>query len=263
MKAILYLASALLGLAGCSTLKMSVSDELKAANDEYVVKGRQGILVNQKLSFGDYRTTKVKRSWTKGGNGRTGIGLGGTTQQDWVNIISVEYIKRKQTVNFSLSDGQLNSDVYCVSRFNAEDLQIGKKENSLLNIGLDLFGKGGSSESSYYVQIFTGNDAEPWQLLLDNQASQSRSRTYTGYLVKGRDEYYTIHPVTKLDHKGKTGNTLMGSVGFEIRDREGRALAAVSLIDKGMVFLGKTDPAQRFLMANVCSAILLQEQIGG
>ena len=261
MKTITCIAAAILLLSSCAPMKMSVSDDLKSATDEYTVKGLQGILINQKLSFGDYKTSKVKRSWTKGSQSRTGIGLGGTPTEDWVNIISTEYIRRKQTVNFSLEAGGHSSDVYCVSRFNSEDLKIGRSENSILNIGMDIFGKGYSSESTYYVQLFTDEDTRPWQLLLDNQAAQARSRSYIGYLARTDKEYYTIHPVTKLEHKGKTGSTLMGSVGFEIRNPGGKAVAAVSTLDRGMVFLGKVSPEERFLMANVCAALLLQQQI--
>lgn len=262
MRIIIYYVCIALVFSACSPFKLSVSDELKAAHDEYPVKGRQGILIKQKLSFGEFQTTKVKRSWTKGSSGLTGVGWGGTAQQDWVNIISVEYINKKQTVNFSMSDGKNSSEVFCVSRFNAKDLQIGKRENSLLNIGLDISGKGGSSESNFYIQVFMNDDETPWQLLLDNQASQAKAKSYVGFVGKDADNYYTIHPVTRLEKNGRSSNTLLGSVGFELRNAEGKAIAAVSLIDKGMVFLGKTTPEERFLMANVCAALLLQEEIG-
>jgi exoribonuclease II len=38
-------------------------------------------------------------------------------------------------------------------------------------------------------------------------------------------------------------------------------VAAVSLIDKGMIYLAKTSVEERFLLANACAALLLQEQI--
>ena len=245
----------------CTPFKMSVSDELRSNRDEYEVEGRQGILIKEKLKFGEYHTTKVKRSWTKGRSSRTGIGYGGTAQQDWVNIISVEYINKKQTVNFQLTDGALSSDVYCVSRFNAKDLQIGKSENSILNIGMDIAGIGGESSSLYYVQVYNGNDEQPWQLVLDNQAAQAKPKSYTGVFARNRNEYYTLVPVRKIEKNGKAGNILAGSVGYEIRNADDKAVAAVSLIDKGMVFLGKSTPGERFLLANLCSAILLQQQI--
>jgi hypothetical protein len=248
-------------LIGCTPFKLSVSDDLKAAHDEYEVKGKDGIMIKQKLTFGEFTTEKVKRSWTKGTSGRFGIGSRNTPSGEWENIISVEYINKKQTLNFSLTDGQLNSEVFCVSKFNSKDLQLGPEENSILNIGIDLFGAGYSSTSTYYVQVYTGNDGKPWQLLLDNQQSQMRSKSYVGYFAKNRNEYYTIHPASKIEKNGKSGSTLLGAVGFEIHDQNGRAVAAVSLMNKGMVFLGKTTREERFLMANVCAALLLQQHI--
>ncbi|HWR31970.1 MAG TPA: hypothetical protein VN451_00475, partial [Chitinophagaceae bacterium] len=85
---------------------------------------------------------------------------------------------------------------------------------------------------------------------------------YTGLLAKSKDEYYTIVPVNKMEIKVKTGATLMGSIGFEFHNKEGKTVAAVSMIDKGMIYLGKTNPEERFLLANACTALLLQEQIG-
>ncbi len=242
-------------------MKMSVSDSLRTQTDVYAVQGRQGLLIKEKLSFGEYRTTKVKRSWTKGNSSRTGIGWGGTAQHEWVNIISTEYINKRQTVNFRLTDELNSSEVFCVSRFRAKDLQIGRRENSILNIGLDIAGKGGSSSSFYYVQIFVNKDEDPWQLILDNQAAQAKAKSYTGVLAKSRDEYYTLVPVTRLEKNGRSGNILAGSVGFEFRDEKGIVVAAVSLMDKGMIFLRRTTPEDRFLLANACAALLLQQQI--
>jgi hypothetical protein len=65
-----------------------------------------------------------------------------------------------------------------------------------------------------------------------------------------------------MEKNGKSGNILAGSVGFELFDPQGRSVAAVSLVDKGMVFLGKGNATERFLLANACAALLLQEQIG-
>ena len=261
MKRIYFTALLFIGLIGCAPFKMAVSDELKSSHDEYAVEGRQGILIKEKLNFGEYSTTKVKRSWTKGRSSRTGIGWGGTTQDEWVNIISTEYISKRQTINFSMSDGKNFSEVFCASRFNSKDLQIGKSETSILNIGMDIAGIGGKSSSLYYVQIFTNDDEGPWQLMLDNQAAQAKAKTYIGVLAKNRTEYYTLVPVTKLEKNGKTGNILGGSVGFEFQNEQGTAIAAVSLMDKGMVFLGKTSVEERFLLANACTALLLQQQI--
>src|SRR5690349_13711260 len=133
-------------LIGCTPMKLSVSEDLKASHDEYTVKGRQGILIKQKLSFGEFNTSRVKRSWTKGSSARYGIGTR-NAQNEWVNLISTEYIDRKQTLNFSLSDGRNQSEVFCVSRFQSKDFQLGKSENSIVNIAMDIAGIGDKSSS--------------------------------------------------------------------------------------------------------------------
>lgn len=263
MKRIIYLLSAtLLFVFSCTTAKMAVSDELKTEKDEYKVKGRNGTRIKQKLSFGEYATTSIKRSWTKGSSSRTGIGYGGTAQEEWVNIISMEYVKRKQTIQFQLSDGGQQSDVYCVSRFNAKELEIGKS-NSLLNIGIDLLGMNGRPGSTYYVQLFTSSNAErPWEMMIDNEKSQEKPKEYIGYLAKSKTEYYSIVPVRNLETPKGVRPILAGSVGFEFRNAEGRPVAAVSLMDNGVVFLSKLSPEERFLLANACTALLLQDVIG-
>ena len=250
-------------VTGCASAKMAVSDDLKPAYDEYSVKGRQGILVKQKMSFGEYSTNTVHRSWTKGHYGRTGIGYMDPTRQEWINLISVKYTDKKQTLSYEMNTGTLQSDVYCVSRFNAEDLEIGRNPNSILNIGMDLFGSGVKVSSMYYVQIFASStENRPWEMVLDNHAAQASPDSYIGRLAKSKDEYYDIVPVRKIEMKGKTGSTFAGSIGFEFRNKYGKTVAAVSLMDKGMVYLGKTTPEERFLLANACTAILLQEVIG-
>ena len=249
-------------VAGCGTAKMSVSDELKSNNDEYVVKGVHGSRIKQKLSFGEYFSTGIKRSWIKGYSFRFGVGTGNAAQGDWVNMISLEYIGRKQTIHFNLSDGSNKSDVYCVSRFNAKDLEIGMNPNSLLNIGIDVLGIMGRPSNTYYVQIFTNHSVDrPWELSIDNYRSQATPKKYIGYLAKSNSEYYSIVPVTRIETNGKTGNMLAGSIGFEFRDTNGKAIAAVSKLDKGMVFLAKTTVEERFLLANACAALLLQDVI--
>jgi len=263
MKAVYAIILASLLMVSCGTPRLVVSEELQSNSDEYVVKGKNGTRIKQRLSFGDFSTAAIKRSWTKGNYGRSGIGYG-TAQHEWVNIISTEYINKKQTIRFSLTHDGSISDVYCVSRFNSRNLVIGKNPNSLLNISTDILGIGSSSTSMYYVQIFTGDpDDRPWELVLDNQLAQSKRKSYIGYLGRSREEYYSIVPMSRIEINGKSGNALAGAPGFEFRNSRGEAVAAVSLMEKGMIFLAKTSKEERFLLANACAALLLQDVIGG
>lgn len=245
----------------CTTPKMAVSETGWENKQTFKVKGRQGILIKQKLSFGSYATNTVKRSWTKGNSSRTGIGT--VVNAAYQNIISVEYINKKQTIRFSLTDDkQQQSDVYCASKFAARDLQIGNRPNSIINIAEDLLGVTSQSTSFYYAQIYTDDKAGPWQLLLDNQAAQARAKSYQGVLALDKENYYTIKPVYKMETKKGNQPILGGSIGFEIFNPQQQPVAAVSLIDNGMVFMNSNSDKERFLLANLCAAILLQQEIG-
>ena len=53
-----------------------------------------------------------------------------------------------------------------------------------------------------------------------------------------------------------------GSAGYQITTKEGKPLAAVSLMDKGVVYLTDLNPEEKLLLATALAALLLQEVIG-
>jgi hypothetical protein len=61
---------------------------------------------------------------------------------------------------------------------------------------------------------------------------------------------------------GKAKALPFSSVGMEIRNKAGIALAAVSLLDNGKVYISSTEAKERFLLANACAAILLHQSLG-
>ncbi len=250
-------------LTSCSTAKMAVDNSQWNNTQELSVKGRQGLLIKQKLSFGEYKTISVKRSWTKGSSSFAGWAWGRPGYDDYARIIGIEFSKRKQSVRFELTDATGNeSSVFCVTNARNENFVLGKNPNSLFNIATDIFGIGDASENLFWVKIYLKNQEYPWELLLDNEAAQRNSKKYSGIIVQNRDNFYTIHPIYKLNDKnGKTRTMPIGSVGFEIRTKSGKPLAAVSLIDNGVVYMNEASGEEKFLMANICTALLLQQQI--
>lgn len=245
----------------CSPLQPALSIPPDLKKEPLAVKGRQGLLINQKLSFAEFQTSRVKRSWTKGGNSRVSYPIINPVNLMYIDFISKEYIDRNQTFSFQMSDSFNNqSDVYGASNFNAQNLMIGSNPNSIVNILEDIYGRTDFSENIFYLQVFLNDDTQPWELLLDNQASQANKK-YIGFFAKGDDHYYTLKPLTKLETKQGPRSILMGSVGFEILNQDNDVIAAVSLIDSGLVYLFTEVPSERFLMANLCAALLLQENI--
>jgi hypothetical protein len=250
-------------LAACGTAKIALDNTEWSNTEELTVRGRQGILINQKLSFGNYRTVSVKRSWTKGSSYFAGWATGRPGYSDYEKVIGTEYSQRKQSIRFEMTDDKGNeSSVFCISQAREKDFLIGNNPNSLLNILLDISGKGDMSENTYWIKMFINNQSKSWEMLLDNEASQRNSKSYKGVIAQSRENYYTIHPVYKMTGKNDKVFTLpAGSVGFEIKNKEGKPVAAVSAIDKGTVYLNSNDVAERFLLSNICAALLLRESI--
>jgi hypothetical protein len=259
----------LLLLLACSQVTWSQSMKLALEGDEwkdvleYPVSGRQGILIKQKLSFGEYHTLMVDRSWTKGSSSYSGLTQGIPTDAEFRTILANKHVKKSQTIYFELADSLGNlAKVYCATNFNSKNLVIGDNPNSLLNIFGDLLGVGDASSNIFYGMIYDRQGGNRWELILDNKQAQSSPGMNAGYLARSKDVYYSIKPLSRLiSKKGRVGTMPFGSAGFEIRTREGIAVAAVSRMDKGIVYLTKVSPEEKILLAGVCAALLLQEQI--
>lgn len=248
----------------CTPAKMALTDSSWTNKQEYPVDGRRSIFTKERMTFGEYHTTAVKRSWTKGTSARSGWTVGNPTDAHFENIISVEYINKRQTLRFEMADDKGNqSEVFCVSKFDAEDLQIGNRPNDMVNIATELLLKTDNSDSKYYVQLYTNKGRGPWQLMFDNQEWQARPKHYKGIVALDKENYYTLVPVTQMQRKdGTAGNMPFGAIGLEIRNKENLPVAAVSFIDKGVVYLSDVPADERFLLANICAALLMQDQIG-
>ena len=261
----IFVATSSAVILSCGTPKLALKGtDWEHGNEMHAVTGRQGILINQRLSFGQYATQKVNRSWTKESSWSIGVGKHTLEVPTATNVIAFDHITRKQTLRFAAESlsGEY-ADVYAASHVKARELRIGE-ENAPGGFVIDLtrlFSK--SSNNLYYVQIYLNGNMQPWQLILDNEVSQWQPGKYVGYLYGPNNRYYELKPVRHLENKnGEAKQIAMGHIGFEVLDEGGTGLAAVSIMDKGQVYFSNAvSPKERFLLENLCAAILLQEQI--
>ena len=141
-------------------------------------------------------------------------------------------------------------------------ITVGNNKNSPVNIFGDILGVGDASSNMFYAMFYDAQAKNRWDLILDNQEAQSKPKIYIDYLAKGKDDYYTIKPLSRVVRKkGKVGTMPFGSAGFELRNKDGKAVAAVSMIDNGVVYLSKISAEEKMLLSGVCAALLLLEQI--
>jgi hypothetical protein len=262
MKKLIYLSLLTSLFLFCTPLKPAINDGKTVMNEELIVNGRHGLLINQKIKFGDIETVTVKRSWTKGGNTRVNLPINNITGFHVPDFFSLEQVEKRQSFYFQLKDSNNHiSDSYATTIFNAENLIISKNRNSVVNILEDILQIGSNSENLFYLQIYLNQSTNPWHLILNNQSAQQNSKEYRGIFAQEESNYYTLKPITKVQSKNGPKPILFGSVGFEISNPSGSIIAAVSLMDKGLVYLNTSDTMERFLMANLCTALLLQENI--
>ena len=234
-------------------------DEWKGVK-EYPVKGKDGIFKKESLAFGDFKSVAVDRSWTRGTEVTSGLTQGIPTDEFYKKIITTDHIDKKQSLYFSLADNTgLQSQAYCMTQLQAKDFNIGNSDVSAFNLLLDLAGPGVTSSNVSFAKIYDGVSGAGWDLMIDNQAAQATPKKYVGYLAKSDNEYYTVTPTSNVKSKnGKTGKMPFGSAGFIIRSKDGKPVAAVSIIDKGVIYLMDAGPAERLLLASACTSLLLR-----
>lgn len=261
MQKLIYSFLLIIILQACNSVpRIAVSDSSMHTAEGLTVKGRNGFFIKQKLSFGEYKTIAVNRSWTKGSS----WGFSVPVPNDWVERLNIDFVRRKQTVRFSLvDDAGHRSEVTAFSKVRWHDLSIGNNPNSIVNIIGDIMQIGDGGVNTYAVRIIPSKNAEPWEMLIDNNAAQRNAKTYTGLLAKSKTEYYVVAPVYQLINKqGKAVNLPFGgSVGFEFRNEQGQTVAAVSLMEKGTVYFGTVSKEEKFLLANAAAALLLQQNL--
>ncbi|GJM34825.1 MAG: hypothetical protein DHS20C18_38260 [Saprospiraceae bacterium] len=222
-----------LGLIACSVPQIMVDENLQADTALYNVKGRQGWLVNQHLSFGDYRTGKVDRSWTKG--------------YDIPFIIRFSGAKEK--LSFTLQDAVGDkADVFCLGKLREQDLLIFHKYFDINIKAKDAFtgsvAIGERNSFDFYVTNLNQNnwfrEAEGW--------------------IKGEDLTISIQPIKHLE--GGKRMLDMQAPGFSFV-RDGKTLGAVEVLNQGRIWIKNDLPGEeKLLLAGVASALLLRSELG-
>jgi len=229
---------------------------------QILVKGANEHKPHEKSDFAGFTTTYVKRGWTVPGNRGGTLGIAGSRIYigELAKIISLQESSSRHKMQFGMVDKNgITSDVFCLNKKYNKHVQVGTNENSLFNITSGFLGLGGEVQNTYAVTL----DMEDgqWFLLLDNIATQKNPKGYAGILQKNEREYFTLTPVNTL--MGKNGQPVMlpfGSIGYEIKDKNGIAVAAISRAGTPYIYFNhNTKEEDKFLLANVSLAIFLEE----
>lgn len=215
-----------LALGACQTAQMQLPQTLAAAQ-RMPVEGRQGWKLNERLHFGPFEAHDVRRSWTRGRDGR---------------ILVVSGSRRDQRYSFVLREGgQDHWRAECQAGLAVVSIDAGVVEIEPTN----------RSALDCRMQSLR-EPAEYWQLVL----AESRERPLSG-TMRGRETTLEVKGTNRFERGLPTQMT----TGYEIADAQ-RTLAAVEVVNSGAVWLqSDLDPARRNVLSAAAAALLLLEDL--
>ena len=217
---------------GCTVPHMQVDDDLQKNAIRYEVEGRNGWLVNQKLSFGEYQSGKVHRSWTKG--------------YDFPFFIRFSGAKEK--LQFTMKDGQGNAvEIFCLGKLREQDLMLFHKYFDMKIKTKDAFTGSVALNKSKSFDFFVAN------LNQNNWFKEAQG------MVHGDNLHIKIKPVKHLDNNQRSLDSQVPGFEFVL---DGKVVGAVETLNKGEVWLSADlNREQKLVLAGVASALLLRSEL--
>ncbi len=245
---VLLVFMSLIMLMGCVTPSIVVSPDLTENAEVLEVSGRQGFQFNQVVTFGDYKTSEIKRGWGTGGR---------------VNLAFVaDYEFGNEELSFTqYSPSGKSAEVYCLTEL--ENVQYQPSE--FLN---DAF----SIDMSIYIgnkDIFTGSvigENATWDFVLHNPDNNrpfmldGMPKPPSGEIVnRASNEKITILPVYKIENQLYLGDIEV--FGYEFFSNN-ESIAAVSLLNNGRVwFNNELTEDTKLALASIMTGLMVRHSI--
>ncbi|GAB2802044.1 hypothetical protein GCM10027275_55380 [Rhabdobacter roseus] len=234
----LLLALLAAAFTACRTAELAVSDEIKTGATAYAVKGRQGFQVGQVLSFGEYKTSQVKRGWTF----------------SYSIPFAARFSGAREKLSFQqLGPGGRSAEVAFVSRFKETELSPLKDYFSL---------------SAYYQNAFAGGielngTNEGWEFIVQNVDGGGNSlKNNTLGFVRSSTDRTRIDIIGLRELEGSPKLMTMTNVyGYEFR-LDGQTIGAVSTVNNGKVWIkDNLHPELKLVLASVASGLILRTNV--
>lgn len=231
----------MLGMLACSTPQMLLDDQLASQSKMMPVKGRQGWMLHQEVSFGPYSTDKVSRGWTRSYN---------------VDLFLLGLESAKEKYSFNIMDGQEAFTAMCANQVKGIDIPVDRFINS--SAPKDLFSFTVQTKDVFTATIINDANTEPWYLLIANRDDFRKNGKYVGVLTNNESAPITIVPVRKLQDQKTVG---IDVVGFEFKEAE-QVIGAVEVLNQGKVWVSNAlDNKKKLLLATASTALLLQRDL--
>jgi hypothetical protein len=235
------------------------------------VKGVNGWQLNQKLDFGTYSTSKIKRGWDFQASVQyTKFRI--NPEEALLRVFDIHTDKKTNTqknkFQYTIEDGNLLAEIYATEKFKEKQL-VYKSNNPWI---------GNASKTNSYEYAFTaaivplsGKFKDPWSLVLINKYDIARDTTRRlfdkpyveeeGYATDGK-ENIAVRPLrvdTVSKKNGQPTKILGGKMltGYELQ-WNGEVTAVIDILENNIWILNNLEPEKKLILASVSSSILLK-----
>nr|WP_295928269.1 hypothetical protein [uncultured Dyadobacter sp.] len=221
----------------CKTAEIAVDNDLKNETTTYAVKGRQGSLIGQTLTFGGFKTNKVKRGWTFG--------------------YSIPFITTFNGASEKLSFTQFDdkgrfADVALISKFSETELS---QLTTYFSITLQY--------KNYCAgSVKVDGTADGWDFIVhqvDGAIRNPKNNGTAGFIRQGQMRI-EISGIRELE--GSPALLTQNEVyGYEFR-LDGKVVGAVSTINNGKIwFKNGLSEQLTLVLASVSSGLMLRNSV--
>ena len=260
-----------LAFTACTAVKLGVPEAFSTQATQMHVKGLNGFTINQKLTFGDYATSKIKNGWIRTQE-RSDRASEVSTEDRLLKVFNIENNNKTTSSDtkyqYSLYGDGLEAKIYCLERKSAEELEI--------KPAFKLLGDISSTKNYQYsfsaaiLPLVPGYD-EPWQLVFyhnyDGKRDTARrlfDQPYVeeqGYATNGKETITirTIRTKKATTQKGREVNMPVKlAAGYELRIDDG-LVGIIDSYENNVWFYNDLDKETKFMLASISSAIMLRK----
>ncbi|HAI84952.1 MAG TPA: hypothetical protein DCL43_14910 [Chitinophagaceae bacterium] len=266
----IYLLGLLCTAQACTPIKLNVPDKFSANATQMHVKGLNGWMIKQQISFGKYQSSIVKRGWNTT-TSRTDRNTQVTVEDRLLRLYGVNRqnltSNQKDKFQYTLENGNKAIEIFAIEK------KI--SEQTVANYNLPILGS--SSTVKNYQYTFSavllplkGGKEAPWQMILTNvfDAKKDTARRIfdlpyveeNGFATNGTDSV-TIYPVRVKEmtlKNGKQGKLPVQMLsGYELR-MDGGVVAIIDNLDRNIWIYNDIDEDTQLLLAAMASALMLR-----
>ncbi|MBK9378329.1 MAG: hypothetical protein IPM86_08845 [Saprospiraceae bacterium] len=231
---IIFVFTSTLVISSCKSPDLAVSGNAKENRSDLKATKKQHFRFNQVIRFGDYYSSKVKRSWPKHSS-----------------EFALKFQKAEQKLSFTQ---------YTPFGKTAAVMAINHLSNREIKIFKDLFSYSLLHQNTFIGTVIPTNDeSKNWNFVIHDPESGSPNDLKCGMIKDNSDNIIMINRVKKL--KGQSNWVLLDNFGFEFI-MNGWTVCAVSTINNGRIWL-KDDIEEdlKLVLASISTALLVRQSL--